>query len=144
VVGVDVEPDPFGRSPKGPIEAGFGPGIEGEIGHVTTVRADQVVVVLGEVLGQLVAGEVVAGDDAGHGADFFQYGQVAVDAGLRKSAIGVQNLGDGERTTTSLENSDQPAATAGVSLVGLAEQGGDLVVYFVVDLGCGHGPQSIW
>ena len=48
------------------------------------LRDDQVVVVLGQMFRQLVAGEVVAGDDAGHRTDLFENRQVAIDAGLGK------------------------------------------------------------
>ena len=36
-----------GCSLEGPLEVGFGAGIEGEVGDITAVRADEVVVVFG-------------------------------------------------------------------------------------------------
>ena len=47
-VGVDVEPDLVGGSLQRPVEAGFGTGLEGEVGNIATVRTDEMVVVLSE------------------------------------------------------------------------------------------------
>ncbi len=66
------------------VERGLGAGVEGEVGDVAAVRADQVMMMSGEMLGELVAGEVVAGHDPGDDVGFFEGGQVAVDGGLRK------------------------------------------------------------
>jgi len=120
-VGIDVEPDLVGGLLEGLVEAGFGFGVEGEVGNIAAVRADEVVVVFGEVFGEFIAGKVVAGDDAGHGADFFEDGQVSVDAGLGERGVGGQDLGDGEWAITGLQHPNKASATGRVALVGLAE-----------------------
>ena len=70
--------------------------------------ADQVVVVLGEVLGQLVAGPLVGGDDLLDDAGPLEHRQVAVDGALgevarRRSRISgmVSGSADSDSTCTS-------------------------------------------
>jgi len=52
--------------------------------------------VLGEILGQLVAGEVAAGDDAVHRAGLFEHGQVPVRRALGQRRA-LEHLGDRQR-----------------------------------------------
>src|SRR5690606_861184 len=51
---------------------------DGEVGDVATAVTDEVVVVLGEVVGQLIASELVGGDDPVDHPRLFEDGQVAV------------------------------------------------------------------
>ncbi len=90
--------------------------------------------VLGDVLGEFVAGELVCGDDPGDGADLFENRQVSIDARLGQCLVRGEDLGDGQGSVASLKGRNQPSTAAGVALIGVAQQGGDVVVDFV----CGH------
>ena len=92
------------------------------------------VVVLGEVFGEFVASEVVAGHDARYCVDFFENCEVAVDAGLGKCGVEREDLGNRERTVATLEGRDQAAASFGVPLVCASEQSRDLII----DIGFHH------
>ena len=61
------------------------------------VRADEVVVVTGEILGELPARELVGADDAVHDAGFLEHHEVAVHRALREVGALVEDLGDRER-----------------------------------------------
>ena len=93
----------------------------------------------GEVLGQLVTGEVVTGDDASDCPDLFEDCQIPIDAGLREATIGIEDLVDGHRAATGTENVDESTASRGEPLIRLAEQAGDLVI----DVVRGHGRHPI-
>jgi len=138
-MGVDIEPGVLGNAAQGTVETALGSGVQGEVGNRAAARADEVVVVLGEVLGELVASEVVASHDAGDGIGRFQDGEVPVDTGLGECLVGGEDLGDGQRPVAGLEDRDQPASTGGVALVVTAEEGSD----FVVDVVVGHHSQPI-
>ena len=81
---LDVESGLGGSALQGPVEAGLGSVVQREVGDVTAFAADLVLVVLGEVLSVLVAGEVVAGHDAGDCADLFE---VTEEVAVRKAAV---------------------------------------------------------
>ena len=132
-MGVDPEANFGGYPMQSSVEVGFRTGVEGEIDDVTALRADEVVVVVpGEMFGELVAGEVVAGHDAGDDVGLFESGQVSVDRGLWKRVVGGDDLGDGEGPVAGLQGGNEASATAGVALVGTLEEGGGLIVDFVI------------
>ena len=79
------------------IETFFQLGREPGIGDLAAVGADEVVMMLGERLGQLVVGEVVIGDDAMHDPGLFQHGQVAVDGALGQVGPALHHVGDAQR-----------------------------------------------
>ena len=81
-----------------------------------------------EVLGELVPGEVVVGDDAGDDAHLFEHDEVPVDARLGEPVTVFEDLRDRDRLADRLQHLDERAATLCVPLVRGAEQGGDLVV----------------
>ena len=82
-----------GRLVHGPLE----PWRRDHVLHRAADGAGQVVVVPGQVLGQLEPAVVVdAGDPADH-AGLDQRGHVAVGAGLREGLVGLQDLGDRQR-----------------------------------------------
>ena len=113
VEAVVVGPEPGGRRPPRPW-----PPRASARGRSDTVKsatephvgADQVVVmVVGEVLGQLEAGELVG---AGHPVDHaarLEHGEVAVGRALGQAALD-QHLGGGERTAGVDEHLDQACA----------------------------------
>ena len=83
---------------------------------------------VGEPLGELVAGVVVPRDDPDDRADLFEDDEVAVDARLRESVVVSQDLGDRHRAGTVEQRGDESPPAPRVALVGTAEQVGDLVV----------------
>ena len=96
-------------------------------------------VVVGEMLGEFVAGEIVIGDDAGHHPGCLEHDEVAVRTRLRKSSVGLEHLGDGHGLAACEECLDECPAAFGESLVTLPEQVGDLLVEFGVDGRQGFG-----
>ncbi len=88
-----------------------------EVLHAATARAHEVVVVLGQVLGQLEAGELVARDDAVHDAGALEDAEVAVGRALGQVTGGAEQLGEGDRPVGALERLDEGAAIGGVALV---------------------------
>ena len=103
-------------------------GRHGEVDDGAARRADEVVVVLGEVLGELVARELVARDDAPHDAGRVEHGEVAVRGALGQPAIAVEELGDGEGPIGGVQRIDERPPVAGVALAVAAQPGGDGVV----------------
>ena len=95
-------------------------------------------VVMGEMLGEFVAGEIVVGDDSGHYAGCLEDDEVAVRARLRESRLASSTWGMvmGGRLRGGLD--ERPAAL-GESLVAPPEQVGDLLVEFGVDGRQGFG-----
>ena len=79
-----------------------------------------VVVVAGEILGELEASVLVVGDDAVHDCGLLEDDEVAVDAALGESTPGIQDLGDGERSCRIAQHVDQRGAVARHALVDLS------------------------
>ena len=77
-----------------------------EVGHQAAVGAQQVVVVAGQVLGQLEAGELVDGHDAPDHAGLGQHGQGAVGRALGQGGVVLEDLGDGQGSPGDLEGVD--------------------------------------
>ena len=71
------------------------------------------VVVSGEVFGELPAGEVVGADDAVHDAGLFEHDEVAVDGALRELGPLVEDLGDGERAGRGAVSASRSDSTVG-------------------------------
>ena len=125
---IDGEVELAGDLAQHAVEVAFDLGVEGEVGHVAAGRTDEVVVMFGEVLGQLVAGEVVVGDDAMDDGGLFEHGEVPVGARLREVVGELEHLGDGQWTIGGVEDVDQGTAATRVALAELAEPGvGDVV-----------------
>ena len=87
--------DLAGRGPDGLLQ----PGRCRDVLDRPAVGADQMVVVLGEVLGQLEAGEVTVGDDAVHETRLLEHDEVPVHRALREAAAaaGLEELRDRHR-----------------------------------------------
>src|SRR5262245_3031624 len=83
-----------------------------EILDAPAVRAHEMVMVLGEVLVELVAGEVVGSDDTVHDAGLFEHDEVAVHRALREPAPGGQDLGNRQWARRAGEHVDD-ALTGG-------------------------------
>lgn len=61
-----------------------------EVLHLTAAAADEVMVVFGEILCELVAGELIVGDDAAHHPRSLEHGEVAIRGALRQIAAGLE------------------------------------------------------
>lgn len=94
---------------------------DGEVGDVTAFGADQVMMmVIGEVVGQLEAGEFVYRRDAMHDAASLEDRQIAVRRTLGQIA-GVDDLGGGERTIGTRQNPDQGSTPRRIALIDVFE-----------------------
>jgi foldase protein PrsA len=98
-------------------------------------RTHQVVVVLGELLGELVAGDVVGGREAPHDRALLERGEVAVQRALRLARTEVVELGDRHRAPGIDQQLHELAPPQRVALARPPQ----LFVDDVVDVG-GHGP----
>ena len=96
-------------------------------------------VVMGEIVGEFVAGEIVVGDDSGHYAGCLEDDEVAVRARLRESSVGLEHLWDCHGPAACEERLDECSPALGESLITLPEQVGDLLVEFGVDGRQGFG-----
>ena len=107
------------------VDRGLEFGADGEVLDGAAVAADQVVVVLGEVLGELEAGPVVGGRDATNDLGALEHRQVAVGAALRDGAVELEDLGEGEGAFGRLEHVDEGTPACGEALPVVVEPGGD-------------------
>ncbi len=89
-------------------------------------RADQVVVVTGELLGELEAGRL-GRDDAVHDAGLLEHHKVPVHRALREAVTSLEDLGKGERTSRACEHLDDRGALGSQPLVHPAQSRRDLV-----------------
>jgi regulator of sirC expression with transglutaminase-like and TPR domain len=96
------------------------PGARGHVFHHPAVRTDEVVMVLGEVLGQLVACELTVGDDAVDQPGLLEHDQVPVDGALRQApAPGrVEDFGDRHGPAGGRQRGDDRLPVGGHALVG--------------------------
>ncbi len=78
-------------------------------------------VVLGEVFGKFVVGEVAGGDDSMDHAEFLESGQIPIDRADGKFRGGVADLRDCERFDGVSEHCDEPFSVAGQPLVRMRE-----------------------
>ena len=75
----------------------------------------------GEVLGQLVAGELVGRDDAVHHTGPLEHGEVAVGGALRQPGLPLEQLRDRERLLDLGEQVDERAPLRRVALAVVAQ-----------------------
>ena len=114
-VSVDAEAIRPSSALQGIAEGLFEIGRKLEVTHQPAARTDQMMVVMiGQGLGEFVAGVVVVGDDAGDRADFLEDGEVAVHAGLGKRPVELEDLRDRDRSAVGLQGRDHPPAPARV------------------------------
>src|SRR5439155_7690275 len=87
------------------------PDVGGHVANQTARRADQVMVVLREGLGQLVAGEVLARDDPVDQAGLLEDREVAIHRAHREALAALQDLVDGQRVPGGAQDLKQRAAS---------------------------------
>ena len=87
----------------------------GQIFDPPAVRAHEMVMMPGEILGQLVARQSVARHHAVHDAGLFEHHEVAVRRALRQAVARGEHLGNRERAGRGGEDVDDLALASGVS-----------------------------
>ena len=98
------------------------------VGDLAAAHAQQMVMVLGEVLGQLEPGELVAGSDPAHESGRLQVGQMAIGRAARQLGEPVGDVADAHRVPGVTEQLDDGAASGRVALLDEAQTRlGDLV-----------------
>lgn len=131
---IDTEPHQGCRPVESGVKCRFDLVVQREVQNIAAVRADQVMMMLAQVFGQFVAGELVSSDHPGDSPDLFEDGEVTVGTRLREGSVTREDLGDGQRTFSGLQDRDYTPSTTRVPLAGFAQQSGD----FVVDFGVEH------
>jgi hypothetical protein len=100
----------------------------GDVDNFAAAGAEEVVVMLGEVLGQLKASELVVGGDAPHHAGDLKVDKVAVGRTARHAWKASGDVTDADRMTGSEEQVDDRPSACGVALLDPPEPVGDLVM----------------
>jgi len=108
-------PDLVDHALHGPLEAGG----RGDVVDPAARRADQVMVMFGEVFGELVARELVVGDDAMHDPRLFEHHEIAVHRALLEPGAMFEDLRDRERARRAGQHVDQGHAVGREPLIGL-------------------------
>ncbi len=93
------------------------PGVGWDVLDHAAHRADEVMVVTDEILGELEAGELVVRDDAVHHTGFDEDHEVAVHAALGQPVSSLEHFRDGERTRRRGEDVDDRLAVRRQPLV---------------------------
>jgi hypothetical protein len=105
----------------GPGDTPLKAGGEGDVGYPAAARAQQVVVVLDQVLGQLEAGELVAGRDAANNPGSLQVDEMTVGGAARQVRKTAGDLTDTDRMTRAGQQADDRPPSGGVPLVDAAQ-----------------------
>jgi len=116
-VGVGAERSALGDAAERFVEDGFDVGGEGEVLDLATVGAHpMVMVVLGQLLRQLEAGELGGGDEPVDEPSGLEHGDAPVCGTLGQLASPLQELGEGQRAAGVVERLDDRPVVAGVAL----------------------------
>lgn len=134
---VDDEAVAFGDRRQLALEGPFEPGGHREVDHCAAGGAHEVMVMPGEVLGQLEPSVIIGGDHPMDYPGFLQLRQVSVDRALCQRATLGEDLGQGERHACRNQDVDERTPRLGIALPPQLEPFGHLVVDMVVH--CGHG-----
>ena len=100
-----------------PLERGRG----SDVDDATADRAQQVVVVLGQILGQLEAGELVVGRDAPHDTGTLEVDKVPVGGAPRDLRKLRRDVGDAHRVAQRRQELHERPPAGGVALVDAAQ-----------------------
>ena len=137
-VTVGFEPFRLGKLLHGDHHASFEGRRWGDIGDLAAMRAQQVVVVLGELLRQLVAGELVIGRDPSDHPRYLQVEKVAIGRTAWQIGQSVGDVPDADRESDIDEKSDDGSSTGCVPLVGATKSVFDDIVQVTSKCGCCH------
>jgi hypothetical protein len=110
----------------------------GDVCDLATVGAKKVVVVFGELLSQLIAGELVVGGDASHHTGDLEVDKVAVGRAARQIWETVSDVANADRVPGANQKLDDGPAAGGVALVGPAQTILHDIVDVVGSVECGH------
>lgn len=105
----------------------------------TTRRTDQMMMVLGQVLGELVTSELVVRHDAMDDAGLFEHDEIPIDGALGKAAPLFQDFGDRQRSGRGSQDVDQGFAFRGEPLIGASQPTGHRGTKIGVARGHGRG-----
>jgi hypothetical protein len=137
-VTVGFEPFRLGKLLHGDRHASFEGRRWGDIDDLAAMRAQQVVVVLGELLRQLVAGELVIGRDPPDHPRYLQVEKVAIGRTAWQIGQSVGDVPDADRVSDIDEKSDDGSSTGCVPLVGATKSVFDDIVQVTFRCGCCH------
>jgi hypothetical protein len=108
-------------APEGALDGCLDVGGQSEVFDGAAGGADEVVVMLGEVFGELIARELSTSEDSPYDSGFFEQGEIAVRRALGKTGADREQLGDGDGPVRGGKGSDDGAAVLRVALVVLPE-----------------------
>ena len=128
-----LEAGSLGNLDQGLIDRSFKIGRHREIADDPAARADQVMVMLGEFLGQFVASPFVGGDDALHYPGPLEHGQISIDRTAGQVGAMLKNFWDGEGIGRFAEQAHQLPPVRGVTLAIAPQSRGGDGIEFVAD-----------
>jgi zinc/manganese transport system substrate-binding protein len=129
---VGVERVLLGHPTQREVELPFDVVGEGEVTHRAAVGADQMVVMFGQVFGQLVSSELVGRDDAVDHPGLLEYPEVAIGRGLRQRRLAFEDAGDRQGSIDGGQHIDQRLTPTRIALIQYRQPaGGDLVQVIV-------------
>ena len=121
-----------GDHPRRTIDQVFELVRHGEVLDGAAHRADEVMVMLsGELIGDLEVAVLIGGDDSPDHPGVDELGEVAVGGALGEVVVVGQDLGQGDRSVSSLERFDNRPPRGGVALAMAAQDLGYGVVQVV-------------
>ena len=94
-----------------------------EIIHATATHANQMVVMAHQILGQLVAGAIIAADHLLYDANLLEHGKVAIDRALGQLGTHFEKIRNRRRAADGCQQTDQLASTRCVELVRSTQEG---------------------
>lgn len=90
---------------------------EADVLHAPTLLADEVMVVLGEILGELIVRVVRTMNESAHHTCFLEHSQIAIRRALRKCRRTVEQHRECHRAVDSCKCLDDVTTPVGVALV---------------------------
>jgi hypothetical protein len=132
--------EPGGRSGRREraVDLGFERCGHCDVTHGAAAGADQVVVVLGEVLGQFVPCPLAGGYEALHESELLEHRKIPVDGALRETLSLFEDVRDRERSTCARKEVQQISPVRREALALRRESGGGEAVQLVEIV---HQPQ---
>src|SRR5919106_867770 len=124
---------------EGSFHAALQPGGNRDVLHGSAARADQVMVVLRQVLRELVATEVLADDHSTRDVGALEHGEVAVERALRQPAAAADDFRDRHRVARLHEDVDELPPLRRVTLTCPLQSRAHLDVEIVVHRSMLHG-----
>ncbi len=115
----------------------------GDVNYLAAVGAQEVVVVLGELLGQLVAGEFVIGGDAPHHPGDLQVDEVAIGGAAGQIGQAISDITDADGVPGVDQEADDGPPAGRVALVGATKSVFHDIVQITLRSCCSHRVLSL-